>query len=76
MGKTIGYGRLSRDDGDDESTSIFNQKRIISEVVKDSIEDSIEEYNQNIVDEEDLASRVDLRNIVLTDSIMNRKKKK
>lgn len=31
MGKTIGYCRLSRDDGDDESTSIFNQKRIIEE---------------------------------------------
>ena len=34
MGKTIGYGRLSRDDGDDESTSIFNQKRIIEEFAK------------------------------------------
>ena len=34
MGKTIGYGRLSRDDGDDESTSIFNQKRIITEFAK------------------------------------------
>jgi DNA invertase Pin-like site-specific DNA recombinase len=34
MGKTIGYARLSRDDGDDESTSIFNQKRIIEEFAK------------------------------------------
>ena len=34
MKKTIGYGRLSRDDGDDESTSIFNQKRIIEEFAK------------------------------------------
>ena len=31
MGKKAGYGRLSRDDGDDESSSIFNQKRIITE---------------------------------------------
>lgn len=34
MGKTSGYGRLSRDDGDDESSSIFNQKRIITEFAK------------------------------------------
>ena len=34
MGKIIGYSRLSRDDGDDESTSIFNQKRIIEEFAK------------------------------------------
>ena len=34
MRKTIGYSRLSRDDGDDESTSIFNQKRIIEEFAK------------------------------------------
>lgn len=31
MGQTAGYGRLSRDDGDDESSSIFNQKRILTE---------------------------------------------
>lgn len=30
LSKTVGYGRLSRDDGDDESSSIFNQKRIIT----------------------------------------------
>lgn len=30
VAKTAGYARLSRDDGDDESVSIFNQKRILN----------------------------------------------
>lgn len=34
MGINVGYARLSRDDGDDESSSIFNQKRIIIEFAK------------------------------------------
>lgn len=34
LGINVGYARLSRDDGDDESSSIFNQKRIIIEFAK------------------------------------------
>ena len=56
MGKTSGYGRLSRDNGDDESSSIFNQKRIITEFAKQHginvddfyIDDAPRVHNNNV----------------------------
>lgn len=53
-----------------------SKKRVVSEVVKDSIIDSIEEHNSNVVSSEELRSVVDLKTMLIADTIMHRKKKK
>lgn len=53
-----------------------SEKRVTSDTIRESIAEAIVESDQEVEQNEDISSKVDLRNIVLTDSIMNRKKKK
>lgn len=62
---------------DKASKTIDNSKRkIVSDVIKESINDSIEEHNENVVSNEELQTKIDLKTMLIADTIMNRKKKK
>ena len=62
---------------DKANETIENSKnRLITDKVAESIVESIIEEEKNVASNEDLKSSIDLKTVVLTDAIMNRKKKK